>query len=113
MARKYITVEKPDAIINIVDATNLERNLYLTVQLMELERPMIIALNMMDEVEKRGDEIDVHKLSLELGVPVVPISARSGQGVEELINGIQRVINAAHAEFHGGFNIEPDDIYNG
>ena len=113
VARKYITVEKPDAIINIVDATNLERNLYLTVQLMELERPMIIALNMMDEVEKRGDEIDVHKLSLELGVPVVPISARSGQGVEELINGIQRVINAAHAEFHGGFNIEPDDIYNG
>ena len=107
VARKYITVEKPDAIINIVDATNLERNLYLTVQLMELER------NMMDEVEKRGDEIDVHKLSLELGVPVVPISARSGQGVEELINGIQRVINAAHAEFHEGFNIEPDDIYNG
>ena len=113
VARKYITVEKPDAIINIVDATNLERNLYLTVQLMELERPMIIALNMMDEVEKRGDEIDVHKLSLELGVPVVPISARSGQGVEKLINGIQGVINAAHAEFHEGFNIEPDDIYNG
>ena len=113
VARKYITVEKPDAIINIVDATNLERNLYLTVQLIELERPMIIALNMMDEVKRRGDEIDVRKLSLELGVPVVPISARSGQGVEELINGIQGVINAAHAEFHGGFNIEPDDIYNG
>lgn len=113
VARKYITVEKPDAIINIVDATNLERNLYLTVQLMELERPMIIALNMMDEVKRRGDKIDVRKLSLELGVPVVPISARSGQGVEELINGIQSVINAAHAEFHEGFNIEPDDIYNG
>ena len=113
VARRYITGEKPEAIINIVDGTNLERNLYLTVQLMELERPMIIALNMMDEVEKRGDKIDVKKLSLELGVPVVPISARTGIGIEELINNLQRLIHAAHAQYHEGFNIEPDDIYNG
>ncbi|MDD6045259.1 MAG: ferrous iron transport protein B [Clostridia bacterium] len=113
VARRYITGEKPEAIINIVDGTNLERNLYLTVQLMELERPMIIALNMMDEVEKRGDEIDVKKLSLELGVPVVPISARSGIGIDELISNLQRLIHAAHAQYHEGFNIEPDDIYNG
>lgn len=113
VARRYITGEKPEAIINIVDGTNLERNLYLTVQLMELERPMIIALNMMDEVEKRGDEIDVRKLSLELGVPVIPISARTGIGVDELINNLQRLIHAAHAQYHEGFNIEPDDIYNG
>ena len=113
VARRYITGEKPEAIINIVDGTNLERNLYLTVQLMELERPMIIALNMMDEVQKRGDEIDVKKLSLELGVPVVPISARSGIGIDELISNLQRLIHAAHAQYHEGFNIEPDDIYNG
>ena len=113
VARRYITGEKPEAIINIVDGTNLERNLYLTVQLMELERPMIIALNMMDEVEKRGDKIDFKKLALELGVPVVPISARTGIGIDELINNLQRVIHAAHAQYHEGFNIEPDDIYNG
>ena len=113
VARRYITGEKPEAIINIVDGTNLERNLYLTVQLMELERPMIIALNMMDEVEKRGDKIDFKKLSLELGVPVVPISARTGIGIDELINNLQRIIHAAHAQYHEGFNIEPDDIYNG
>ncbi|MBQ7091416.1 MAG: ferrous iron transport protein B, partial [Clostridia bacterium] len=113
VARRYITGEKPEAIINIVDGTNLERNLYLTVQLMELERPMIIALNMMDEVEKRGDKIDFKKLSLELGVPVVPISARTGIGIDELINNLQKVIHAAHAQYHEGFNIEPDDIYNG
>ena len=85
MARRFIVEEKPDAIINIVDGTNLERNLYLTVQLMELERPMIIALNMMDEVEKQGDRIDVERLSLELGVPVIPISARTGLGIEALL----------------------------
>jgi len=113
VARRYITGEKPEAIVNIVDGTNLERNLYLTVQLMELERPMIIALNMMDEVEKRGDRIDFKKLSLELGVPVVPISARTGIGIDELINNLQRIIHATHAQYHEGFNIEPDDIYNG
>ena len=112
VARDFIVKEKPDAIINIVDATNLERNLYLTIQLMELERPMIIALNMMDEVEKRGDRIDVKRLSLELGVPVVPISARTGMGIDELIGGAQKLLFAAHAQLHEGFRLEPDDLYD-
>ncbi len=112
VARDYIVNEKPDAIINIVDGTNLERNLYLTIQLMELERPMIIALNMMDELEKHGDSIDCEKLSLELGVPVVPISARTGQGVNELVSGLQSLIEAAHTQLHEGFLIEPDDVYD-
>lgn len=112
IARNYIIAEQPDAIINIVDGTNLERNLYLTVQLMELERPMIVALNMMDEVEKRGDQIDCRELSLALGVPVIPISARTGQGIEALIASAQRVIFAVHSQMHEGFHIEPDDVYD-
>ena len=112
VARDYIINEKPEAIINIVDGTNLERNLYLTIQLLELERPMIIALNMMDEVEKHGDRIDCEKLSLELGIPIVPISARTGEGIDDLIDGLQKLIEAAHAQFHEGFNIEPDDVYD-
>ncbi len=112
IARDFIISEKPEAIINIVDGTNLERNLYLTIQLLELERPMIIALNMMDEVGKRGDSIDCERLSLELGIPVVPISARTGEGVGELVEGLQRLIQAVHAQFHEGFNIEPDDVYD-
>ena len=75
VARRFIIGEKPDAIINIVDATNLERNLYLTMQLLELERPMVLALNFMDEVEKKGDQIDCGKLAAHLGVPAIPISA--------------------------------------
>ena len=74
MARDFIVGEHPDAIIDIIDATNIERNLYLTAQLLELERPMVIALNFMDEVEKHGDRIDVDRLSQELGVPVIPIT---------------------------------------
>lgn len=112
VARRFIVEEKPDAIINIVDGTNLERNLYLTVQLMELERPMIIALNMMDEVEKQGDTIDVERLSLELGVPVIPISARTGLGIDQLLAQAQRLIHAIHTQLHEGFNIEPDDLYD-
>lgn len=100
VARRFIVEEKPDAIINIVDGTNLERNLYLTVQLMELERPMIIALNMMDEVEKQGDRIDVERLSLELGVPVIPISARTGLGIDQLLAQAQRLIHAIHTQLH-------------
>lgn len=112
VARRFIVDEKPDAIINIIDGTNLERNLYLTVQLLELERPMIIALNMMDEVEKRGDSIDCKRLSLELGIPVVPISARTGQGVKELVSQAQRLIMAVHTQFHEGFRLEPDHLYD-
>ena len=112
VARDYIINENPDAIINIVDATNLERNLYLTIQLMELERPMILALNMMDEVEKQGDSIDCKQLSLELGIPVVPISARTGAGIDDLVTGLQSLITAAHTQLHEGFLIEPDDVYD-
>ena len=88
VARDFIIGEGPDAILNIVDATNLERNLYLTVQLLELERPLVLALNFMDEVEARGDSIDVEHLSRQLGVPVVPITAKTGQGLDELLKKI-------------------------
>lgn len=111
-ARDHIINEKPDAIINIVDATNLERNLYLTLQLMELERPMVIALNMMDEVKRNGGEIDCERLSFELGVPVVPISARTGEGIEELKASAKKLLAAAHTLYHSSLSTEPDDIYD-
>ncbi len=105
VARDFIIGEAPDCVIDIVDATNLERNLYLTVQLLELERPTVLALNFMDEVEKRGDRIDVDRLSKELGVPVIPITARTGEGIEELMH-------TAHRQMHLGVTIEPDDLYD-
>ena len=105
VARNFIVEEEPDAIINIVDATNLERNLYLTVQLLELEKPMVVALNFMDEVEKRGDKLDLKRLSQALGVPVVPITARSGENVDELLK-------IAHRAVHSGFTLEPDSLYD-
>ena len=86
VTRQYLVNERPDAIINIIDATNLERNLYLTTQLLELHIPTIIALNMMDIVNKNGDRIDVPQLSKELGCPIVPISALKGDGNDELID---------------------------
>ncbi len=85
IARNYILDEKPDCVINIIDATNLERNLYLTTQIMEIDVPVIIALNMMDEVEKRGDSIDSHELENRLGIPVVKISALRGTGIDKLM----------------------------
>lgn len=85
ISRNYILDEKPDAVINIVDATNLERNLYLTTQLMEIDVPVIIALNMMDAVEKSGDKIDAAKLSKQIGLPVVAISALKETGIDELM----------------------------
>lgn len=85
VTRDFILKQKPDAILNIVDATNIERNLYLTLQLLEMRLPMVIALNMMDEVENNGGTIDVKKLSEEIGVPVVPISAAKKQGLDDLI----------------------------
>ena len=105
VARRFIIGEKPDAIINIVDATNLERNLYLTMQLLELERPMVLALNFMDEVEKKGDQIDCGKLAAHLGVPVIPISARDGQNIDKLVE-------EAHRQMHTGLTLEPDDLYD-
>ena len=105
VARRFIIDEKPDAIINIVDATNLERNLYLTMQLLELERPTVMALNFMDEVEKQGVTIDCGRLSARLGIPVVPISARDGKNIDELVR-------QAHKMMHTGLTLEPDDLYD-
>ena len=84
VTRNFILNEKPDGIINIVDATNIERNLYLTLQLMEMQIPMVLALNMMDEVRANGGTVNTHSLSELLGIPVVPISAIKNEGVEEL-----------------------------
>ncbi len=85
VTRNYLVDEKPDGIINIVDVSNLERNLYLTLQMAELGIPMIIALNMMDELEKNGDVIDIKGLEEDLGIPIVPITARDGKGVDDLM----------------------------
>lgn len=82
VARNYLIIERPDAILNIVDGTNLERNLYLTTQLIEIGVPVVIAINMMDIVRKNGDEIDIEKLSRELGCPIVEISALKNDGIE-------------------------------
>lgn len=86
VSRQFILDENPDAIIDIIDATNIERNLYLTLQLMELDRPMVIALNMMDEVTANGGAVDVNLLESLLGVPVVPISAARNEGIGELVD---------------------------
>lgn len=86
VSRQFIFNSKPQGIINIVDATNIERNLYLTMQLMELGIPMVLALNMMDEVRNNGGTIDINELETCLGIPVVPISAAKNEGVEELVD---------------------------
>lgn len=99
ITRNFILNEKPDGIINIIDATNIERNLLLTMQLIELDVPMVIALNMMDEVEASGGAIDINGLEATLGVPVVPISASKGQGIEELV---EHAINVAKYNEHPG-----------
>ncbi len=85
IARNYILDEKPDCVINIIDATNLERNLYLTTQILEIDVPIVLALNMMDAVEKRGDYIDEKELEKRLGIPVVKISALKGVGLDKLM----------------------------
>lgn len=105
VARDFIIGGHPDAIINIVDATNIERNLYLTIQLLELERPMVVALNFMDEVKKHGDRINIDRLSRALGVPVIPISARTGENIDLLLK-------VAHKQMHVGVTLEPDDLYD-
>lgn len=93
VSRNFVLEEKPHAIINIVDATNIERNLYLTMQLLEMDIPMVVALNMMDEVTSNGGSIDINEMELMLGVPVVPISAAKNEGVEELI---EHALHVAH-----------------
>ena len=93
VTRDFLLVDKPEAVINIVDATNIERNLYLTLQLMEVGVPVVVALNMMDEVRANGDTIDVQQLSRNLGIPIVPISAAKNEGCDELV---QRTIEVAN-----------------
>ena len=85
VSREFILREQPTGIINIVDATNIERNLYLTLQLIELDRPMVLALNMMDELTGNGGSVDINAMESLLGIPVVPISAAKGEGIEELV----------------------------
>lgn len=91
VTRDFILNEKPDGIINIVDATNIERNLYLTLQLLEMDIPMVVALNMMDEVHSNGGSIDTEGMSVKLGIPVIPISAAKDEGIEDLIAAIVKV----------------------
>ena len=91
VTRDFLLNEKPDGIINIVDATNIERNLYLTLQLIDLHIPMVLALNMMDEVRNNGGSINIKKMSEQLGIPVLPISAIKNEGVDELIQVAFRV----------------------
>lgn len=87
IARDYIIEERPDVVINVIDATNLERNLYLTVQILELDVPVILALNMMDEMQKSGAKINLGTLSQLLGnIPIVQTSANKGRGVRELLS---------------------------
>ena len=94
VARNYLLDEKPDVIINIIDGTNIERNLYLTTQILELGIPVILAVNLMDAVEKNGDQINITKLGETLGCEVVSISALKGTGIKELID---RTISIAKA----------------
>ena len=96
VTRDFILNEHPDVIINIVDATNIERNLYLTLQLMELDRPMVIALNMMDEVNRSGNHIDVKKLSAYLQLPIIPISAAHRDGLDDLLDAVKNAAFAPH-----------------
>lgn len=103
VTRDMILDEKPDVILNIIDATNIERNLYLTLQLMELDRPMVIALNMMDEVWASGNSINIQKLSEWLKVPCVPISASKNEGIGELIDTIKQVIEKHQPLIHHDF----------
>ena len=89
VTRSFILQQKPDGIINIVDATNIERNLYLTLQLLEMRIPMVIALNMMDEVRGNGGTIDLEKMETLLGVPVIAISAVKNEGIDDLIRAMR------------------------
>ncbi len=117
VTRNFLIDEKPDLIINIVDATNLERNLYLTLQIAELGCPMVIALNMMDVVEKQGDKLDAALLSSLLNIDIVPISASKGDGIHKLIHACAHTVehNAAdtkHVDIHNDIGTLPE-IYTG
>ena len=95
LSRQYILAENVDVIVDVADASSLERNLYLALQLIELGKPMVLALNMMDIVEERGMDIDLHRLPEMLGIPVIPVSARRKRGLEILIHAIAHHKDAA------------------
>ena len=99
VSRNFVLQEHPHGIINIVDATNIERNLYLTMQLLEMNIPMVVALNMMDEVRENGGTIDINRLEAQLGVPVIPISAAKNEGVDELVD---HALHVAHFQERPG-----------
>ena len=111
VSRQYILDEHPEGIINIVDATNIERNLYLTMQLMELNVPMVLALNMMDEVRGNGGTVDINEMESLLGIPVVPISAAKNEGIDELVNHALHV--AKYQEHPGRMDFCDEKDYNG
>ncbi|MBQ3089649.1 MAG: ferrous iron transport protein B [Oscillospiraceae bacterium] len=111
VSRNFILQEKPTAIINIVDATNIERNLYLTMQLMELGTPMILALNMMDEVKGNGGSIRINEMEELLGIPVVPISAARNEGIQELVDHALHI--AKYQERPGRMDFCGKDDHNG
>ena len=111
VSREFITEEKPTGIINIVDATNIERNLYLTMQLMELDRPIVLALNMMDELTGNGGSVRINEMEEMLGIPVVAISASKNEGVAELV---EHAIHVAHyQERPGRIDFCGSDDYGG
>ena len=109
VSRNFVLEQNPTAIINIVDATNIERNLYLTMQLLEMDIPMVIALNMMDEIRKNGGYIDVNTLEHLLGVPVVPISAAKNQGIDELVKHAMHVAAYQERPMHQDFCDEEEN----
>ena len=111
VTRQFIIGEKPTGIINIVDATNIERNLYLTMQLMELDTPMVLALNMMDEVRGNGGTIRINQMEAMLGIPVVPISAAKNEGVDELVDHALHV--AKYQECPGRMDFCSEDDHGG
>lgn len=103
LSRQYLLGDEVDVVVDVADASNLERNLYLTLQLIELGKPVILALNMMDIVEERGMELDIHRLPEMLGIPVVPVSARKRMGLEVLMHAVahhQGRSNSAPVEHH-------------
>ena len=108
VSRNFVVYEKPKAIINIVDATNIERNLFLTMQLLEMDVPMVVALNMMDEVTANGGSIDVNAMERLLGVPVVPISAAKNEGVAELVDHALHIARYQERPLHQDFCGEND-----
>ena len=91
VSRDFVLDQHPKAVINIVDATNIERNLYLTMQLLEMDVPMVVALNMMDEMQGTGGTVDMNAMESLLGVPVVPIAAAKNQGVDELVKHVLHI----------------------